>query len=63
MGPHYLPCMGGLWSQPHKKVVYFDNKCGPVLVGPHFPRYVKRKMWSDVIKTASPILNPKVIAI
>ena len=35
---------GEMWSQRHKNVVYFNNKCGPIIVGPHFRRYIEQKM-------------------
>ena len=44
--PHCRLSTVGMWSQRHKKVLYFKNKCGPVLLGPHFRRYVEQKMWS-----------------
>ena len=40
---------------PTKKVVYFNNKCVPVLVGPrHFPGYIERHIYGpDIIKIVS----------
>ena len=42
-----------------KKVVYFNNKCVPVLVGPrHFHGYIERHICGpDIIKIVSAILK------
>ena len=42
-----------------KKVVYFNNKCVPVLGGPrHFPGYIERHICdTDIIKIVSAILK------
>ena len=53
-GTTLSPLYGGLMVPATNKVVYFNNKCVPVLVGPrHFPGYIERHICGpDIIKNS-----------
>ena len=58
-GTTLSPLYGGIMVPATKKVVYFNNKCVPVLVGPrHFPGYIERHICGpDIMKIVSAILK------
>ena len=54
-GTTLSPLYGGIVVPTTKKVVYSNNKCVPVLVGPrHFPGYIESNMWSRHHKNSVP---------
>ena len=56
---HIVASIRGDYGPNDKKIVYFNNKCVPVLVGPrHFPGYIGRHICGpDIIKIESAILK------